>query len=314
MLRLIVRRLIVMVPLVVLISFLVFGLILLIPGDPAVHLAGENPSPERIAEVRERMGLDDPFYEQYGRWLGGIVRGDLGESFYSSLTVWAAIWARLPVTLSLTAVTLVYAIVVGVTVGTLAGLRPGSLLDRVASLGSSIGVAAPHFWLGMLLILFVGLHLDLLPVVGYTAFSDNPWEWLKHLIIPSVALGSAVAAEIARQTRAAVSGALQQDYVRTARAKGLLPMQVVGKHAMKNAAIPVITVIGLQASRLVGGTVVIEQLFALPGLGFLAYQAVFERDFPVVQGVVLIAAIAVLVINLLVDLTYGYFNPRIRQS
>lgn len=314
MLSVAVRRLLVLVPLLLIISLMVFGLVLLVPGDPAVSLAGENPTPERIEQVRELMGLNDPLWRQYVDWLGDAVTLDLGTSFYSSQPVWGAITARLPVTLSLTAVTLAFAIFAGVAAGLLAGVRPGGVIDRLATIGASAGVAIPHFWLGMVLIILLALQVRLLPAGGYSGLADGPVEWLRHLVLPAVALGAASAAEIARQARAAVVGVMQEDYVRTARAKGLTPRKVIGKHVLKNAAVPVVTVIGLQAGRLVGGTVVIEQAFALPGIGTLAYQSVFSRDFPMVQGIVMVAAVVVLLINLLVDLSYGYFNPRIRQA
>lgn len=314
MLGLLARRLLVTVPLLVLVSFMVFSLIVLVPGDPAVALAGENPDPARIQEVRERLGLDDPFLVQYQRWAVDAIRGDLGESLFSSQTVWGAITARLPATLSLALVSLVFAVVTGVLVGALAGLRPGSMLDRVATIVASTGVAVPYFWVGMVFILVFAIERDWFPAIGYVRLTDDPVEWLRHLILPAVALGLAPAAVIARQARAATRDVLQQDYVRTARAKGLSPARVIGKHALKNAAIPIVTVAGIECGRLIGGTVVIEQLFALPGIGNLAYQSVFARDFPMVQGVVLVAAAMVLVINLVVDVSYGYFNPRIRQS
>lgn len=314
MLRLLIRRLVMLVPVLFVISVLVFSLVVLIPGDPAVALAGETPSPERIAEVRELMGLDRPLPVQYAEWLKGAVQLDFGRSFYSSQSVWGAISARLPATLSLASVTLVFAVVAGLAAGLAAGMRPGGLLDRFATTGASLGVAVPHFWLGLILVIVFALQNRWLPAGGYTPLTEDPGAWLQHMILPSLALGAASAAEIARQARASLAGVMQEDYIRTARAKGLAPTLVIGKHALKNAAVPVVTVIGLQASRLVGGTVVIEQAFALPGIGQLAYQSVFSRDFPMVQGVVVVAAIMVLLLNLLVDLSYGYFNPKIRQS
>ena len=302
-----------MVPALILISLLVFGLIVITPGDPAVTFAGANPSPEHIQEVRELLGLDQPLWRQYASWLGGVLSFDLGTSFSSSQTVSGAIESRIPITLSLTALTLVFAIVGGGAAGLIAGIRPGGIADRLATFGASLGVSIPHFWLGLVLIILFALSNRWLPAGGYVRFTDAPWEWLRHMILPSMALGAAAAAEIARQTRASIVGVLQQDYVRTARAKGLPPYKVIGKHALKNAAIPVVTVIGLQASRLVGGTVVIEQAFALPGIGQLAYRSVILRDFPMVQGVVLAAAVMVLLINLFVDLSYSYFNPKVRQ-
>jgi len=314
MLGLLARRLAFTIPMLVVVSFCVFSLIVLVPGDPAIALAGENPDPEQIAAVRERLGLDDPFLLQFWHWFADAIRGDLGQSLFSSQSVAEAVFGRLPVTLSLAGLSLVVALVIGVGMGVVAGMRPGSWVDRVATFAASLGVAVPYFWVGMLLVLLLAINLTVFPAVGYTPITENPLSWFMHLVLPAAALGLAPAAVIARQTRAAMSGVLQEDYVRTATAKGLPPARVVGKHALKNAALPVVTAFGLEASRLIGGTVVIEQLFALPGLGSLAYSAVFARDFPMVQGVLLVVAAMVLLINLIVDLSYGYFNPRIRQS
>lgn len=314
MLGLFLRRLLVSVPLLLVVSFLVFSLIVLVPGDPAVALAGPNPGPEQIAAVRESLGLNDPFLVQYWRWLTAALHGDLGVSLFTSQTVWSAITSRLPTTLSLAGFALVLAIVLGVAVGSIAGLRPGTWIDRVATTTASVGVAVPYFWVGMILVLLLSIDHSVLPAVGYVPLTTDPVEWLKHLVLPGTALALAPAAVIARQTRASVAQVMTEDYVRTAKAKGLAPLRVVGKHALKNAALPVVTVFGIEANRLIGGTVVIEQLFALPGIGQLAYQGVFSRDFPVVQGVVLVAALMVLLINIFVDVSYGYFNPRIRQS
>lgn len=314
MLGLFLRRLLVSVPLLLVVSFLVFSLIVLVPGDPAVALAGPNPGPEQIAVVRESLGLNDPFLVQYWRWLAAALHGDLGVSLFTSQTVWSAITSRLPTTLSLAGFALVLAIVLGVAVGSIAGLRPGTWIDRVATTTASVGVAVPYFWVGMILVLLLSIDHSVLPAVGYVPLTTDPVEWLKHLVLPGTALALAPAAVIARQTRASVAQVMTEDYVRTAKAKGLAPLRVVGKHALKNAALPVVTVFGIEANRLIGGTVVIEQLFALPGIGQLAYQGVFSRDFPVVQGVVLVAALMVLLINIFVDVSYGYFNPRIRQT
>ena len=314
MVGLFLRRLLVSIPLLGVVSFLVFSLIVLVPGDPAVALAGPEPTPEAIQAVRTSLGLDDPFLVQYWHWLTDALHGDLGVSLFTSQTVWSSIISRLPTTLSLAGFALLMAIVLGVAVGSVAGLRPGTWIDRVATTTASVGVAVPYFWVGMILVLLLSIDHPVLPAVGYVPLSEDPVEWLRHLVLPGTALALAPAAVIARQTRAAVAQVMSEDYVRTAKAKGLPPLRVVGKHALKNAALPVVTVFGIEANRLIGGTVVIEQLFAMPGLGQLAYQGVFSRDFPVVQGVVLFAALMVLLINIFVDVSYGYFNPRIRQS
>lgn len=314
MLALLARRLLVTVPLLFVVSFLIYALIVLVPGDPAVALAGQNPTPAQIAAVRAELGLDDPFLVQYLHWLGGALRGDLGESLFSSESVSSAILSRLPATLSLAFVALTMAALVGVLVGVVAGLRPGTLVDKLATLGASVGVAVPYFWVGMVLVLLLSIDNPILPAVGYVPLTEDPWEWLKHLVLPAASLAIAPAAVVARQTRATVATVMTEDYVRTAEAKGLSRFRVVAKHALKNASLPVVTVFGIEANRLIGGTVVIEQLFAFPGVGQLAYSSVFSRDFPVVQGVLLTTAAMVLIINLLVDTSYGYLNPRIRQA
>lgn len=315
MLRKVILSVLGMIPVLLLVSILVFGLIVLIPGDPAVTLAGEAASPERVAEVREQLGLNEPLISQYLDWLGGALQFDFGTSLFSTLPVSEAIANRLPATLSLAAVTLAFSVIVGVSVGALAALRPGSFLDRVATVGASLGVAIPNFWLGLLLIVAFAVDRRLLPAGGYETLAEGGWwNWLRFLILPAIALGAAASAEIARQTRSTLAAVLHQDYIRTARSKGLSPLKVFGKHAMKNAAIPVVTVIGVQVGRLVGGTVVIEQAFSIPGVGSLAYQSVFDGDIPMIQGIVLIAAMVVLMSNFLVDLSYGYFNPKVRAT
>lgn len=314
MLRLAVVRLIAVVPLLLVISFLIFSLVVLVPGDAAVLIAGPNPSPERIEEVRASLGLDRPFLVQYWDWLTNLLSGDLGKSYITHQQVSDAILTRLPVTLSLAVLTLVIAAVFGLLLGLTAGLHPGSWIDRLAISSASIGVAVPYFWVGMMLVLLLSVNNPILPATGYVPLTDDPVGWLKHLVIPAAALAIIPLATIARQTRASVVTVMTEDYIRTARAKGLSPVRVVGKHAFKNAAVPVVTVFGLEANRLIGATVVMEQLFALPGVGQLAYFSVFNRDFPMVQGVLLATATMILLINLFVDVSYGYLNPKLRES
>ncbi len=311
---LLVRRLAGTLPLLAVITLIVFSLILLVPGDPAVLVAGDTASPEDIAAVRDALGLNDPVWEQYLRWLGNAIQGDLGTSIYSSQSVTDAIVGALPVTLSLTFLALVIGVVIGLAAGTIAGMRPGTWLDRLVTTLTSAGVAMPHFWIAMLLLSVFSLQNDWLPFGGYVPLTESPFEWFRHLILPALALGASVAAEIARQSRASLTAALAQDYIRTAEAKGLSRMAIVGKHAMKNAALPVVTVLGLQFNRLFGSAVVVEQVFSLPGVGRLSLQSVFVRDFPMIQGVVLFAAVAVVLSSLLVDMSYSYFNPRVRQG
>ncbi|MFC9835336.1 ABC transporter permease [Rhodococcus sp. NPDC127530] len=314
MLSLLSRRLAYTVPLLLVVSLLIFTLIVLVPGDPAVSLAGQNPTAAQIDEVRTQLGLNDPFLVQYWGWLTDAVTGDLGSSLYSNESVGAAIATRLPATLSLALVAITMGLLLGVSVGLVAGLRQGTWIDRVATFTASLGVAVPYFWVGMMLVLFFAIENPILPAVGYAPLGDGFGAWFSHVVLPASALAIAPAAVIARQTRAAVAGVMSEDYIRTGEAKGLSRLQIVGKHALKNAGLPIATVFGIEVNRLIGGTIVIEQLFAIPGLGQLGYQAVFSRDFPMVQGVLLVTAIFILLINLLVDVSYGYFNPRVRQA
>lgn len=314
MLRLFGTRLLMTVPLLLVVSFLIYSLIVLVPGDPAVALAGQNPTPDQIEAVRDRLGLNDPFLVQYWRWLSDVFHGNLGKSLFNNEDVWSSILGRLPVSLSLTFLALLLAAMLGLTLGMIAGLHPGSWIDRLATVGASIGVALPYFWVGMILVLIFAINTRILPATSYVPLTTSPIDWFRHLIIPALALAIAPMAVIARQTRAAVATVMTEDYIRTAEAKGLSPTRVIAKHALKNAAVPVVTVFGIEANRLIGGTVVIEQLFVLPGLGQLAYQSVFARDFPMVQGVLLFTAALVLLINLTIDVSYGYFNPKIRAS
>jgi len=308
------RRLAFTIPLLLVVTFLIYSLVVLVPGDPAVALAGANPTPEQIEAVRQNLGLDDPFLVQYWHWLSNAIRGDLGTSLFTHVDVWTSITTRLPVTLSLTFLAMLFAAVFGLILGLAAGLRPGSWIDRFATIFASIGIALPYFWVGMVLVLLFAINAGVLPAVGFVGITDDPIQWFLHLLLPAFSLSLASMAVVARQTRASVVTVMNEDYIRTADAKGLSRVRVIGKHALKNASIPVVTSFGIEVNRLIGGTVVIEQLFVLPGLGQLVYQSVFQRDFPTVQGVLLFVAVMILLVNLIVDVSYGYFNPRVRQS
>lgn len=308
------RRIVAVIPILFFAAMITFLLVYLTPGDPAVALAGEFATAERVAELREQLGLNDPFLLQFWNWAWGVMGGDLGTSLFNTTPVWSLITARLPVTLSLTLVAIVISVVIGVPLGLMAGTRQNSLLDRALTLLASLGIATPHFWIGTILVLVLALQSDLLPATGYVAFTENPWEWFRHMIMPAVALGAGTTAEVARQTRSGTIQVLSQDHVRTVRAMGLRPAAIVGRHVVKNAAIPVVTVIGVQVAHLLGGAVVVEQVFALPGLGQLLITSVLQRDIPVIQGVVLLTAAIVVVVNLLVDLSYSYLNPKVRQA
>ncbi len=315
MLKLILSRLAWFVPLLVLVTSIVFLLIHLSPGDAAVVIAGsEGVTQEELQRIRVRLGLDQPLWVQYFTWMGGVVTGDLGTSLLSSRSVAGEVFSRMPVTLSLTMGSVLVALLIAIPAGTIAAVRADSLTDRLVTLGATLGVATPNFFLGLLLILFVALTTGLFPTSGYAAAGDGVGEWVRHLILPSIALGAAVAAEIARHLRASLRDVLDQDYIRTARSKGLPTWKVIGKHGLKNAAIPVVTVLGLQVSNLLSGSIVVEAVFGLPGLGNLLIRSVFSRDFPMIQGVMLITVLMVAVINLVVDISYGYFNPKVKSS
>lgn len=314
MLIFVAKRVLAAIPVLFIVTLLAFALVYLIPGDAAVVAAGENASAERIQEVRVQMGLDRPAIVQYFAWMSKLLSGDLGTSLISGHSNSEAMANAIPVSLSLTLVALAWSLVVGALIGIFTGLYQGSWIDRALTALTTLGLAIPSFWLALLLVVGFSLQLRIFPATGYTPLSEGVIPWLSHLILPAFALGTTTAAEIARQTRAGVVDVLENDYIRTARAKGLPPWIIVGKHTTKNAAIPVVTVFGLQAAALVGGSVIIEQVFALPGLGSLALRSILERDFPVIQAFVVVVTIFVLVINLLVDISYAYFNPKVRQS
>jgi peptide/nickel transport system permease protein len=309
------RRLLIMIPLLIMISLAVFSLVLIIPGDPARTLAGgDRASPAVVAHIRHVLHLDQSFLAQYWHWLTGVFHGQLGNSLFQNQSVAAGIRRRLPVTVSIAAGGMILAILIGIPAGIVAGLRPRSWTDRVVSVGSSLGVAIPDFWLAMLLIVVLAVNLHLLAPLGYVPFATSPAQWFLHLIMPWLALGIGGAATIARQTRGSMIDTMRQDYIRTAEAKGLSRARVIGKHAGKNALSPVVTLVGIQFGYLLGGTFIIEQIFSLPGLGTYMLQAISLKDLPVIQGVVLVTALMFVLINLAVDIAYGFLNPKVRLS
>jgi len=312
MLQLIIRRLFIMIPVLFLVSLMVFSLILLVPGDPAVTLAGENATEEQIAATRERLGLNDPVIEQYGRWVGNAVQGDFGTSLFSSQKVTEAITQRFPATLSLAGGAIVLSVLIGVPAGILSAIFRGRWPDRVIGLGAASALSMPNYFIGMLLILFFAIWNPWFPATSFVPFSEDPVQWAEHLVLPWITLSLASAAVITRQLRSALVGVLAQDYVRTARAKGLRGRTVILKHASKNAAIPVVTVLGTQIAFALGGSVIVEGVFGIAGVGQLAITAVQKRDLPIIQGIVVMATLLVLLCNLLVDLAYGYLNPKVR--
>lgn len=312
MLKFFLWRVLSTLPVVFVVTFVVFGLILLIPGDPAITIAGPDATPEQIEGIRERLGLNRPFIVQYVDWLGGALQGDLGTSLFTSRAVTTSIMESLPVTLTLTLTAIVISLLISVPLAIISATRRGGWIDRLATVTSSIGIALPSFWLGLMLVLLFSLTLGWLPATGYVPLAQDPAAWLYHITLPALTLGVAAAAESTRQLRGSIIEVLQQDYVRTARAKGLRSRMVIGKHVLKNASVPLVTVIGLQITLLLGGAIVVEQVFGVPGLGQVAISAVTTRDIPVIQGVVLVAVLVAMLSNLLVDLTYGYLNPKVR--
>lgn len=307
-------RLATAVPLAVLVSFLAFGLVHLIPGSAAETILGEGATPEAVAELNSQLGLDRPLYEQYWNWATDAVRGDLGRSVITSRHVSDTLIERYPVTLSVAGGGLLVAVVIGVAGGTLAALRQGRLTDRLISLGTATGLAVPNFWVAVLLAFYVGVQLGWLPAVGYVGPTESVFEWVKHLIMPSIALGLGSAAVVARQMRGGLLDVLDRPYIRAARAKGLRYRRVVIVHAMKNAFIPVVTVIGFQASVMLGGAVLVELIFGMPGIGVQVVGAVLSQDLPVVQGVVMVTSLTVILMNVMIDMSYAYFDPRVRLA
>ena len=307
------RRLGALVPLLIIISFIVFSLSQLLPGDPAIVLAGgQKATPEGIARAREKLHLDESFVEQYIIWLGNTASGDLGESFFDHRTVAESISSRFPVTLSLAVGALVLTVLIGVPLGILAAVRQGGIVDRLITTASSVALAMPDFWLGMILISLFAVTLKVLPSGGYEGLSASPAGWATHLYLPWIAMGIPGSAGLARQVRGAMIDALEQDYVRTAESKGLRRRAVVFKHALKNASLAPVTVLGIGFAYMLGGSVIIERIFTLPGMGQYFFIALFKKDLPVIQGVVLLSALIFVVLNLVVDVLYAYLNPKVR--
>jgi len=306
------RRLLATIPVLLIVAVLVFLMLRLTPGDPAAILAGDAANTEQIERIRESLGLNRPILVQFGIWFGNLLSGDLGESFYYKQKVTALIAQRLEPTISLAALTTLFAVLVSVPLGVLAAWRFGGWFDRALMGFSVMGFSIPIFVLAYLLIWFVSLQLGWLPVQGYHRLADGFWPYLQHLVLPAFTLSIIYVALIARVTRASVLEALGEDYIRTARAKGLPELRVLVHHALANAAVPIVTVIGIGVALLIGGVVVTESVYAIPGLGRLTVDAVLARDFPTIQGVILFFSFAYVLINLLVDLSYVFLDPRIR--
>lgn len=305
------RRLVATIPVMGVVAVFVFSMLRLSSADPAAIIAGDNATSDQIAEIRSKLGLDQPVLTQFGLWLVQIFTGNFGESFYFKKQVSELILDRLEPTLSLAICTIVLSVLIAVPLGVLAAYRSGSWLDRIVMGFSTLGFSVPVFVLGYILIYLFAIELNWLPVQGYQRLADGFWGWLQRLILPSVALSVIYCALIARITRTSVQEVLGEDYIRTAHAKGLAKRVVLMHHALRNAAVPIITVIGIGVALLIGGVVVTESVFSIPGLGRLTVDAVLARDYPTVQALVLLFSLISVLINLLVDLSYTLLDPRI---
>jgi peptide/nickel transport system permease protein len=312
MIEFLVRRLLISAITLVLISLIVFTGVRMIPGDPARVLAGTDADPAGLEEIREKYGLRDPLVIQYLRWMGLALGGDLGESIRTRQPVVGMVRAKLPITMELACLSLLVALAIAIPAGVVAAVRRNTVWDLLASAVSLCGVSIPNFWLGIMLILLVSVRLGWLPASGFVPVAEDLLGNVRRMVMPALVLGTGLAAVLMRQTRNAMIEVLSADYIRTARSKGLGGFAVVVRHALRNSLIPVVTILGLQMGALMGGAVVTEQIFVLPGFGRLIVEAVFTRDYPVVQGVVLITASSYVLINLLVDISYSLLNPRIR--
>lgn len=309
----ILRRLVSMVPVLFIVSLISFGLLYVLPGDPAIAMLGENAgSQDTYRALRQEMGLDDPLYLQYGKWLLRTVQGDLGKSIRTQEPVAEVLGRRVPVSVNIGIAGLLFGLVLGLSVAIVSALKPGSKIDIAGTFLALGGAALPSFWQALLFMYFFAVMLRWLPPSGYTSPLEDPWLSAKMMFMPAVVLGTHSSAVIMRQGRSALVEVLEQDYVTTARAKGLREKAVVGLHALKNAMIPIVTILGLQVGNLVSGAAIVETVFAIPGVGRAAVEAIFFRDYPVLQGAILILTTAAIVANLLTDLAYGYFDPRIR--
>jgi peptide/nickel transport system permease protein len=308
------RRLLAAVPVLFLVSLISASIMQLVPGDPASIIAGQSASDADIARVREALGLDRPFLERLWEWYVGLAQGDLGQSLLLNRPVTTAIAERVPVTLALAGFALFLTVALGVPCGVIAALRPNTWVDQAVLTFALLGVSIPNFWLSLMLIVLFGVMLDWLPAGGYVAFADDPIGWAECLILPGFSLALLQVGLLARITRSTMLEVLRQDYVRTARAKGLPAILVIGKHALKNVMIPVITVIGISFGLLLSGSVVIETVYSIPGMGRLLANAIFGRDYPVIQGGLLLTAAVLVGLNLVVDLLYAVLDPRVKYD
>lgn len=306
------RRIIATIPVLLVVALIVFMMTRFAPGDPATAIVGDDASAANLARVRSNLGLNDSLPVQFGRWGWQLLHGSLGESFFLKKQVSELIGQRIEPTLALTCLTLIMTIMIAVPLGVVAAWRHGGWLDRMLMGFSALGFSVPAFVIGYVLIWLFALRWQLLPVQGYSRISDGLGPWLSHLLLPATTLSIIYVALIARVTRAAVAEAMTEDYIRTARAKGISETRVLVRHALANAAVPIVTVIGIGVALLIGGVVVTESVFAIPGLGSLTVDAVLSRDFPLIQGITLFFSVVYVVVNLMVDISYLVLDPRIR--
>ncbi|MEY3145323.1 MAG: hypothetical protein RL342_994 [Pseudomonadota bacterium] len=312
MVRFIIRRLLASIPVLLLVSMITFGLLWLVPGDPASIFLDASATAEALDRVRRELGLDRPFLVRMGEWYLRLLQGDLGTSLLLNRSVTEAILERLPITLSLTAMAFVLAVLLGVAAGVLAAMRHGRAADQGLMSLALLGLSLPEFWLGLVLIWLVAVLVPIFPAGDYVAFAKDPWQWARHLALPTFSLACIQMGFVARMTRSSMLEVLSQDFIRTARAKGLPEPYVVLRHGLVNAMVPIVTVMGIMVGALLGGAVVTEQVFSIPGLGRLIIGAVLSRDFPVIQGGLLFLALIYLTVNLVVDLLYAVIDPRVR--
>jgi peptide/nickel transport system permease protein len=315
MIRLVLRRLIAVIPTLLIVTFGVFMLIKLSPTDPAVTVAGgTTATPQDIARVHKELHLDDPVLSQYWRWLKGAVHGDFGDSYLRKTPVSTDLKERVPVTMGLIFAATVFALLIGIPLGILSGLRPNGGTDGTSRVYASMAVAIPNFVLATILVVVLAVNLKWLPPLGYTKFSKSPSEWLHYMWLPAISLGVAISAAVTRQLRGALVDELDTNHIRTMWAIGAAPRRAVGRHALKNASIPAITIVGLQITALVGGTVIIEQIFALPGLGNYLLGSIISADMPAVQGCVFVLVIIAIAMSLVIDILYSLLNPKVRVA
>jgi peptide/nickel transport system permease protein len=306
------RRVIATVPVMLFVALFVFSLLYIAPGDPAAIIAGDQATPADVDRIRASLGLDRPFLIRFFGWLWDVLNGDLGKSIFTNLPVTHMIAQRVQPTLSLMVFTLCLALTIAIPAGVIAAWKHGSMIDRAVMMMAVMGFSVPVFVVGYVLAYVFALQLEILPVQGYTPIEQGFWPWMRNLILPAIALGGVYIALIARITRATMLEVLSQDYIRTAKAKGVGQRQMLFVHALKNAAVPIVTIVGIGFAALIGGAVVTESVFAIPGLGRLTVDAILRRDYPVIQGVVLLFSFIYVAVNLLVDLLYTLFDPRIR--